>query len=160
MAWLLPLCVVFAAAAEARACSVPVFRYALERWKPAPFPAYVFHRGPLTQAEKAALEKLQSPANVNVILVDLDGQNEAAGLALHEKHGKGQPLPFVVVKYPDADDAQPPAFSGKLDDRGLAVLLDSPARRQVVRLLTGGDSAVWVLLKSGDRKADDEAARL
>ncbi|MGD9714679.1 MAG: hypothetical protein AB7V46_21860, partial [Thermomicrobiales bacterium] len=38
--------------------------------------------------------------------------------------------------------------------------LDSPARRKVVRHLTRGASAVWVLLACGDRKADDAAETL
>ena len=35
-------------AVVAEACSVPVFRYALERWQADPYEVFVFHRGPLT----------------------------------------------------------------------------------------------------------------
>ena len=35
-------------ASLAQACSVPVFRYALEQWRPDPFPVVVFHKGELT----------------------------------------------------------------------------------------------------------------
>src|SRR5262249_43203485 len=41
-----------------------------------------------------------------------------------------------------------------------APLLDSPARREIVKALTRGDSAVWVLMLSGDRDADDAAAKM
>ena len=34
-----------------RACNVPVFRYALERWAADHFEVVIFHRGPLGQAE-------------------------------------------------------------------------------------------------------------
>lgn len=145
-------------AADARACSVPVFRYALERWKPARYPAHVFHRGPLSEAQKATLAKLDVPANLDVTAVDLD-EADADALALWKRHGKEDALPFVVVRYPDAEMDQPPLWSGKLD-KTLAPLLDSPARREVVKGLTRGDSVVWVLMLSGDEKADETAAKL
>src|SRR4051794_29561838 len=160
-AWLIVACAL-ALAGEARACSVPVFRYALERWKPAPYPVHVFHRGPLTAAQKATLAKLEDPAvpvNLKLSVVDLDDA-EADAEALWETHGKDGALPFVVVEYPEARENQAPAWTGSLDDKALAALLDSPARRQVAKLLVRGETAVWVLLTSGDRKADDAAAKL
>jgi hypothetical protein len=41
----------------------------------------------------------------------------------------------------------------------LAPLTNSPARAEIVRRLLAGDSAVWVLVESGDRAADDAVAR-
>jgi len=38
------------------ACSVPVFRYALERWEPSPYVLMVFHRGPMAPADKEPVE--------------------------------------------------------------------------------------------------------
>jgi hypothetical protein len=151
-----------ALAGEARACSVPVFRYALERWKPSPYPVHVFHRGPLTESQKATLAKLEDPAvpvNLKLSVVDLDDA-EAEAKTLWEKHGKDKALPFVVVAYPEAAETQAPAWTGSLDDKALAALLGSPARRQVAKLLMRGETAVWVLLESGDKKADDDAAKL
>jgi hypothetical protein len=150
-----------ALAGEARACSVPVFRYALERWKPSPYPLYVFHRDPLTDAEKAAVAKLEDASlNARVQIVDLAGEVEPGVLKLWRAQGKGTALPFVLAAYPDAGERTPPAWTGSLDGKALARLLDSPARRQVAKLLTRGESAVWVLLLSGDRTADDAAAAL
>lgn len=156
LAILAALCATLAAT-EARACSVPVFRYALERWKPGAFPAAIYHRGELTPGQTAAIEKLRA-ANVTASLVDLDAA-DADSVAEYEKHGKGR-LPFVVVRHPDAESSAAPAFVGALDDPALARFLDSPARRTIARKLTSGDSAVWVLLLSGDRKADDDAEKL
>src|SRR5258707_1791889 len=98
-AWLTALCAL-ALAGEARACSVPVFRYALERWKPSPYPVHVFHRGPLSESQKATLAKLEDPAvpvNLKLSVVDLD-EAEADAKALWQKHGKDRALPFVVVE--------------------------------------------------------------
>src|SRR3954449_5257147 len=116
-AWLIVACAL-ALAGDARACSVPVFRYALERWKPSPYPVHVFHRGPLTDSQKAALAKLEDPAvpvNLKLDVVDLD---EAADEAktLWQRHGRDKALPFVVVEYPEARESQAPAWTGALDD--------------------------------------------
>ncbi len=63
---------------RAEACSVPVFRYALERFPSDPYEFVVFHRGPLSAEDKkviAATEKLAEdenwPVNLRVRLVDL-----------------------------------------------------------------------------------------
>jgi hypothetical protein len=37
------------------ACSVPVFRYALERWQPSKYELVVFHKGPLRPADRDAV---------------------------------------------------------------------------------------------------------
>src|SRR5215211_5227475 len=84
-------------AGEARACSVPVFRYALERWKPSDYPVTVYRRGPLTEAQKALIARLEEPAtpvNLRVQVVDLDGEPDDAALKLWGRLGKGAPLPF------------------------------------------------------------------
>ena len=38
------------------ACSVPVFRYALERWQPDTFQALVLHRGSLRDEQKKLID--------------------------------------------------------------------------------------------------------
>jgi hypothetical protein len=52
-------------------------------------------------------------------------------------------------------DAKVPIWSGELDQRKFAQLLDSPMRAEIVRRILGGDSAVWIIVESGDREADD-----
>ena len=71
------LCLLLTAYAttSARACNVPVFRYALERWKPSNYEAHVFHKGPLTPEQKKQVERLSAPgANLNVSVIDLGGK--------------------------------------------------------------------------------------
>ena len=41
--------------ATASACSVPVFRYALEHWPADPFQITVFHRGTMNDAQRAMI---------------------------------------------------------------------------------------------------------
>ena len=42
----------------AAACSVPVFRYALERWPADMYRLVVFHRGALSEGQQAEIAKL------------------------------------------------------------------------------------------------------
>ena len=73
--------------ASALACSVPVFRYALEKWPADAYPATVFHRGPLTAEQQALARELsrdglagQLHANVAIELVDLAQSPSPAAL--------------------------------------------------------------------------------
>ena len=52
----------FLAAGPASACNVPVFRYALERWKPDAYEVHVFHKGPLSERDRAAVRLLERQA--------------------------------------------------------------------------------------------------
>jgi hypothetical protein len=138
---------------------VPVFRYALERWRPSPYALHVFHRGPLTAAQQACVKKLEqasATANIEVQVVDLGGPVSPPARKLWDRQPKDAVLPRLVVSAPDAA----PVWSGGLDEKAVAELLDSPVRRQIVKHLAGGETAVWVLLRSGDRKADGAAVQL
>src|SRR4051812_40753852 len=85
-------------AARSDACSVPVFRYALERWRPTPDEVHLFHKGPLSEADAklaGQLEEASGAANVNLTRVDLGGKPTAAQQKLWELHGKGAKAPWV-----------------------------------------------------------------
>lgn len=150
---------------QAEACSVPVFRYALERFETDPYQFVVFHRGPLAPDAKpltAALEQLATddsmPLHIQVRMVDL-----AAAPKSSEKLAWTPPptaaLPWLAVVSSVAEDALP-IWTGPLRGEDLRALIDSPARRELANRLLKGESAVFVLLESGDKKADDQAAKL
>ncbi|MFN3486777.1 MAG: hypothetical protein ACK44W_15020, partial [Planctomycetota bacterium] len=101
----------------------------------------------------------RSNANIEFREVDLAGSPEESDAALWKTQGD-RPLPWVVVRFPDAGPSFPPAWAGRLADLREKGLLDSPARREIVRRLLAGDSAVWVLLESGRQETDDAAAAL
>ena len=148
------------------ACSVPVFRYALEHWDAAPFQAFVFHRGPLTEAQQAAARALgpdglagKLHANISLRSVDLDQDPPPELLELSREAGADS-LPWLVVKFPATNRVTSTVLSAPLTAKSAAQLLDSPARKQITGRLSEGASAVWVLLESGDAARDSAAAEL
>ena len=144
-------------ASSARACSVPVFRYALEHWPADPFQITVFHRGPLTDAQKKAIPA-DDRANAKIRAVDLATETAEDVLALW-KQQKTEMLPWMLVRFPQTTGITAPVIAGPLDQLATR-LLDSPARKEVIDRLGAGESAVWVFLESGDRAKDDAAAAL
>ena len=162
---LLALGVIFCAI-PAWACSVPVFRYALEHWAAAPFQAFLFHRGPLTDAQRAAARDLgpdglagELHANISLRTVDLDEAPPPDLLEL-SRAASATPLPWLVVKFPASNRVSSTVWSAPLTAKSAAQLLDSPARKQITEQLSEGASAVWVLLESGDAARDAAAAEL
>ena len=148
------------------ACSVPVFRYALEKWPPDSYRAVVFHRGPLSPAQQALAGELgreglagRLHANVSLQTVDLAQSPAPELLELWRKLGTDV-LPWLVVRYPQSVRLTGNAVSGPLTGATLKPLLDSPARREITRRLGQGDSAVWVLLEIGEPKRDEEIMKL
>ena len=145
------------------ACNVPVFRYALERWTPDPYVAVVFYREPLPAEQQNLVEALakagkEGGANLLVLKANVSGDMSAPLRALW----RAQPepaLPWLVVRYPAQTGIEPEAWSGPLDAEAARTLADSPARRELARRLFQGDSAVWLLLESGNPEQDDTLAR-
>jgi hypothetical protein len=137
-------------------CNIPVFRYALERWHSSPYDVVVFHRGPLNDEGKAALNLLRgSGANVDVDRIDVAEPVPAKRQALLAK--LNLELPCMAAIFPGSDLV---AWSGPLTKETATRLTDSPARKEIVRRLLSGDSAVWILLECGEKAKDDAAAAL
>lgn len=153
-------------AAEVNACSIPVYRYALEHWRPDPYLAYVFHRGALTAEQQAHVELLQ-PASLNgaaavnlvVKLVDVDGEMDERTAHVWEAH-QTDALPHLVVQAPPKWGPPPTVFAESLTKTACEKLLDSPLRSNVTDRLIKGDSVVWVYLECGRKEEDDKAFSL
>ena len=160
---------VLSCAGLAWACNVPVFRFALERWRPDAYRAVLLHRGELTAADReqiAILEQQQenSLANLTLRTIDVSQLDAAAGTNNEDAElwaalGEAT-LPTLVVQYPAALKIQRPVWAGTPSREASRGLIDSPARQELVRRLADGETAVWLLLESGNREADDAAAKL
>jgi hypothetical protein len=150
-------------AVPAQACNIPVFRYALERWRPDPYEMIVVHRGPLGLQEQVLVDSLRKYAdspgcisNFALDAMDLD-KADAKDQEKLLKNYKMTQLPWVIVRYPEAADPDGPAWSSPLDAGALRNVLDSPIRRELAKRLLKGESAVWLFLESGDQEKDDQA---
>ena len=122
-----------------RGCSVPVFRYALERWEPDLYEAAVRHAAPLTPEQAATVGSLRDlatgdpPLNVRVTVTQ-----GAAG---------GETRPTVELRYPSPAGAdRRVAVAFPLSPDTVEALRGSPVREELVRRLTDGVSAVWLFL--------------
>ena len=161
--------VLWLAAPNARACSVPVFRYALEQWRSDPYQVLFFHRGPLSAEHQALLDRLspagkagEISANVTVIPIDLEALSPTdpqgkEDLALWKSQNT-MALPWLVVRYPLSIPIGKTIWAGAATEEAIDRLLDSPKRREIARRILKGDTAVWVLLESGNEKADAAAS--
>ena len=156
-------------AAVAQACSVPVFRYALERWQADPYEVFVFHHGKLTTTQQAQVDRLtrdgeagKTFANVRVKACDLDNNPDPDLLALWKNQKTSQKIttPWMAVHYPVASRNPTPVWQGPLTDAGVTALLKSPMRKTIADRLIQGHTSVFVLLESGNPAADDKAATL
>lgn len=137
------------------ACQVPVFRYALERWTADRYEFVVVprHDG-LTAEESAALEFLNQalessdvPINLKV-QVDEESENSTSEAVARL---------FYPGRRPGAIESSP-IWEGALTMENARRLVDSPARRELAARILRGESSVWVLVESGDKAKDDEAA--
>lgn len=143
----------------ASACSVPVFRYGLEHWLPDAFEAVVFHRGELTSAQGEAVDVLRgSGLNLELKTIDLADEANAEWVEAW-KALKGESLPWMVVRPNQRTGINWLRFSRALTTENATLLVDSPARREFTKRIAAGQSAVWLLLKSGDTAKDDAAAQ-
>lgn len=147
----------------ASACNVPVFRYALERWKADPYEIVVFHRAPLTVEQQVLLEKMEKTgqdrlANLVVNRVDLAG-DMSQPLGLLWRAQENPSLPWMVVRYPRQTGIEQSAWAGPLSGEAIGALLESPVRQDIARRLLSGDAVVWLLLGNGDGRRDDEAGQ-
>ncbi|MFH1730902.1 MAG: hypothetical protein ABIF82_04525 [Planctomycetota bacterium] len=150
------------AAGPVLACSVPVFRYALERWEPGQYVLMVFHRGPMAPADKEPVELITKgsldgggSANIWVRTIDVSADMEEFENAIWSAQDDPA-LPWAVLLYPPKRMAPPgPAvWRGRLTKDMTKAILDSPARQEIARRLQAGDSAVWTLLENDPPKKE------
>lgn len=149
------------------ACSVPVFRYALEQWASDAYEIVVFHKEPLSEEMQKVIAPYQetssdpeaaSKTNIQIRLVDLNGDVEEQDQKLWEAQNTEE-LPWMVARYPEQLPLYFDACASPLTESSFVNLVDSPARREIARRLIKGDTAVWVLLKAGDEETDTNAQK-
>lgn len=146
--------------AAALACSVPVFRFALEQWRPDAYQVFIYHDQDLSAEQTQLIERLQrdgSPsggANLQVRLIDLRGELQSGDQERLEQTGV-QSLPQIVVNLPrKAGDSETFVGAAELNADQVERLINSPARAELSKRLLDGQ-VVWVFLTGEDAGQDD-----
>jgi hypothetical protein len=155
--------------AEALPCKVPVFRYALQHWRPDPYEVVILSRDALSEDAESLVakmkEKLVEPDGfVNLKIVRADVETGETPERLTEALGPdfldSIRTPEIVLLYPAGSSSGPLAWRGPLTTENVGALFDSPARRQITSWILDGESVVWVLVGSGDSQKDVAAEEL
>jgi len=150
------------------ACTVPVFRFALEQWPPDQFEVALFHEEPLTAAQEALLKSIQptetentTVPNMRIHSVDLTASPDPRWVKWwKENKPKDSTGPRLVFFYPASTMKMTPMWSCDFTADLVSNALQSPARKKVAAQLEAGDSAVWVLVECGDKTKDTAARQL
>jgi hypothetical protein len=151
---------------SAFACSIPVFRYAMERWPADYYEAVVIHRGQMTEDQKQLLNKLRQEdseveafLNLRILEVNLAEVPEEKVKSLL---GPNLPetLPELALWYPWQKGRAAPVWHGRFTPSTVAALLQSPVRQKLAERLIEGQTTVWVFIKSGNADKDKAALQL
>ncbi|HBJ83478.1 MAG TPA: hypothetical protein DDZ88_06320 [Verrucomicrobiales bacterium] len=129
-------------ASGACACTIPVFRYALDRWEADKFHLVL----PASAAQDTALQDLLRPLRANgKANLDITTSREAE---------------VKEAELRSSRDVESRVWSGTLDQDSLAALLDSPARIKIVESILAGDSFIWVITDNGSPQDAAEVERI
>ena len=145
--------------AVALACSVPVFRYALDHWAPDAYQVWLVHDQDLGDDDLQRLGQLQRQiadggANAEARSVDLRNDlapADAQRWAAWRSENPDAELPAVLVTMPGTGAI---VAGGPWVDDEIEHLLSSPQRTELAERLIAGE-VIWVYLESG-KPADDE----
>jgi hypothetical protein len=136
--------------APAMACSIPVFRYALERWPADLFVAAVRSAAAPTAEDIAAIGWLEDQARAN------GGPSNI--VVVRGEPATGSP-PAVEIRSPGGRGEGAVIWRGDCVE-ARATLAAGPWREALVRRLAGGDAVIWLVLAGDDPTAAKQAADL
>ena len=153
-------------ATESLPCKVPVFRYALEHWRPDPYEVAILYRGSLSSESESLVAMLEEAgadgsqfANLNIARLDVAtvGPTELLDEVLGPGFRDAIESPEIVLLYPEDSSSGPLVWRGPLNSANVDALLNSPARREITQWILDGESVVWVLVGAGDATKDGVA---
>ncbi len=132
-------------------CDIPVFRQALEGWTQRKYEILVY---------SPSGAGIAVPGDVNGTVRPVRDPRELSTgfLSFLARRGFRKGSPFVALFPLDGNDI--PLFVCKPSSSDMEILWDSPARKRIRDLICRGESAVWVLLLSGEGEKDEKARRL
>ena len=142
------------------ACNVPVFRYALERWRPDVYQIVVYYQDKIDRDALSLLQKSavsgDSLANFFLKLIDISTP-EGKATATQNEITK---FPWFEVYYPENSQVRGLVWDGLLNLINVKKILHSHARSILAKNLLTGDAAVWLFLKSDNAEKDEKAFQI
>ena len=130
------------AASGAQACTIPVFRFALDRWEADGFRLVV----PVANLKQQETSRL---------LIPLRG-NASANIKIKEDGDAST----TEARLMDSRDGDKTLWSGALNAETLQSLLDSPARKELLKRILDGESVIWVVVDNGGPESKATADRM
>lgn len=128
--------------AQTCACTIPVFRYALDRWETDRFQLIV----PASASPDDPVSNLLRPLRAN----------GRANLDITTAREPGVTQATLL----DSKTRQQNLWSGSLEKASLDALLDSPGRQRILQHILAGDSVIWVIVGDGSPEMEAEAGRV
>lgn len=138
-------------------CSVPIFRYALERWTTERYNAKILFKGEKPPIITESLQNKIDLANILLFFENLDG--EKISEEFKKKYAEKE-TPQILLNYPSFYGIKEPFWTTVLKKDALNKILTSPKRKDIFNLLTGGKTAVWLFIVSGNLDKDKKALEL
>lgn len=127
---------------ETCACTIPVFRYALDRWEADRFQLIL----PASTAQNPELTDLLRPLRAN----------GKANLDITTAKDVG----ITAAELRDSKNRERSLWRGALDKAALEAVLDSPGRREITQRILAGESVVWVMVDDGRAESQPEMERI
>ena len=144
---------------SAFAGGTPLFEYAKTHWRSSRYLVSVVRKGRFTKNEMSALNLLRKAECDGIIDVDIVDSLSAHSIpaladARLAKHS------YIVLRRQFVEGFPRCVLSAPLNEKSVAMILDSPARRDLAKRLLSGTSAVFILLDGSDPSENAAAERL
>lgn len=141
----------------ADACDVPVFRYALDIWPADAYEAVVVHQGGDEVESSLTILRDAAATTANLVVREANPDQIPASFAHLLQEHPAVSTPWLILRFPVRQEARRTLWAGPLNNDTAKLWLDSPSRRELIRLLLEGRAGVWLLLESGHRSKDKHA---
>jgi len=134
------------ACSSAFACSVPVFRYALEYWQPDPYQIILSYNSTGTNNLPDVLDEINKYKNNRSFTLRKIKDPKSTGK--------------IILKYPASTRIQDNVYENYLTKENFNKILQSPLRQKLINKITSGDSLIFLLLEGSDKKQNNHIANI
>ncbi|HIG26283.1 MAG TPA: hypothetical protein EYQ50_00195 [Verrucomicrobiales bacterium] len=151
------------------ACSVPVFRYALERWERDLYQVVVIKAGKFTEEQVELAQSLQAVSvlgegvmNINVSLADISDPEMRQ--TLHRVYPSSREIrgdaAELVLFYPKEQGNQTLLWQEDFSQSAVDAFVESAAVLDLMKPILQGTSVVFLMVESGNASKDHAASQL